>query len=38
MSYTETSERKRNKGEDQEVMSEFFAVCTHGVFLLTSPQ
>lgn len=28
MFYAEASERKRNKGEDQEIMSEFFAVCT----------
>lgn len=28
MFYTEASEKKRNKGEDQEIMSEFFAVCT----------
>lgn len=38
MFYTEASEKKRNKGEDQEIMSEFFAVCTHRLFLLISPQ
>lgn len=37
MFYTEASERKRNKWEDQEIMSEFFAVCTHRL-LLISPQ
>lgn len=38
MFYAEASERKRNKGEDQEIMSEFFAVCTGRLSLLISQQ
>lgn len=35
MFYTEASERKRNKGEDQEIVSEFLAVCTHRLLLIS---